>query len=677
MENTRSDNGAGRRIAWGILGTGRIATTLAKALAKSETGRLMAVGSRSLESAERFAAEQGAPRAYGSYEGLLADPEVEAVYIALPNHLHALWTIRCAEAGKHILCEKPLATNYGEAMSAVEAARRHDVFLMEAFMYRCHPQTAKLVELVRSKAIGDVRVIHVNFSFNMGDARPDDIRRQGAYAGGGITDVGCYCASMARLVAGAALGKPFVDPLDVKGSGHVNPSGEVDEWASALLRFPGDILATLTCGTQVGIDSTLRIWGSQGHIAVPNPWFPGEQGARIELHRAGQKEPEIITVDAGAHLYSIEADTVARHIAHRQAPPPCMTWNDSLGNMRTLDRWRRDFGLVFGNEKPEALTHTFAGRPLARRENHPMQYGRVQGLDKPVSRVVMGSMIYRDDDLPFASAMLDHFYTLGGNCLDTAYVYRTEGMLGRWINLRGIREQVVVLAKGAHTPYCDPENLTKQLYETLDRLQSDYVDIYLMHRDNPDVPVGEFVECMDEHRRAGRIRAYGGSNWSTPRIDEANAYARAHGLAGFSASSPNLALAVWNEPMWAGCVAASDPASRAWYTRTQMPLFAWSSQASGFVTGRFKPEDREDPALAAVVRTWFNEANFQRLERARDLAAQKGLTLTQVALAYVLNQPFPTFALIGPQTMEETNQSIAALGVSLTPKELRWLNLED
>ncbi|MHB1296714.1 MAG: aldo/keto reductase [Anaerolineae bacterium] len=666
-----------KRIAWGILGTGRIATTLAKGLATSETGYLLAVGSRSLESAERFGAEHGAARRYGSYAELVADPDVEVVYIALPNHLHALWTIRCAEAGKHILCEKSLATNYGEAMAAIEAARQHDVFLMEGFMYRCHPQTAKLVELLRAKTIGDVRVIHVNFSFDFGDARQDDIRRRGDWAGGGITDVGCYCASLARLVAGAALGKPFADPLEVKGSGHINPIGGVDEWASAVLRFPGDILATLTCGMQVSVDSTLRIWGTQGHIAVPNPWFPGEQGARIEVFHAGQKEPEVLTPNADAPLYTIEADTVARHIADRQAPPPCMTWADSLGNMKTLDRWRRDFGLVFGNEKPEALTQTFAGRPLARRPDHPMEYGQVEGLEKPVSRIVMGSMVYRDDDLPLACAMLDHYYTLGGNCLDTAYVYRTEGILGRWINLRGVRDQVVVLAKGAHTPYCDPESLTRQLHETLDRLQSDYVDIYLMHRDNPDVPVGEFVECMDAHRRAGRIRAYGGSNWSTARIDEANHYARAHGLAGFTASSPNLALAVWNEPMWAGCVSASDPASRAWYTHTQMPLFAWSSQASGFVTGRYQPEDRNDPALAAVVRTWFNEANFQRLERARQLAVQKGVGLTQIALAYVLNQSFPTFALIGPQTIEETNQSVAALGVRLTPEELRWLNLED
>ena len=210
-----SPNGQGK-LAWGILGTGGIARTFARALATSNTGALLAVGSRTADSAERFGAEFAIPRRYASYEALLADPDVQAVYISLPNHLHALWTIRCAEAGKHILCEKPLATNYGEAMTAVEAARQHDVFLMEAFMYRCHPQTARLVELLREKVIGDVRVIQAHFSFNMHGPRHENIRQQNAAAGGGIMDVGCYCASMARLVAGAALGQPFADPLQVK-----------------------------------------------------------------------------------------------------------------------------------------------------------------------------------------------------------------------------------------------------------------------------------------------------------------------------------------------------------------------------------------------------------------------------------------------------------------------------
>jgi predicted dehydrogenase len=261
----------GKKLRWGILGTGGIARNFAKALVTSKAGRLEAVGSRTTAQSAKFGDEFAVPRRYGSYEALLADADIDAVYISLPNHLHALWTLRVAEMGKHILCEKPLATNLGEAMTAVEAARYHDVFLMEAFMYRCHPQTARLVQLIREKAIGEVRVIQSAFSFNMRGPHYENIRQQNAAAGGGIMDVGCYCASMSRLIAGAALGKDFADLVQVKGAGHVGEGSRVDEWASATLRFPGDIVAEVSCGIQVNIDSTLRIWGSEGHIIMPNP----------------------------------------------------------------------------------------------------------------------------------------------------------------------------------------------------------------------------------------------------------------------------------------------------------------------------------------------------------------------------------------------------------------------
>jgi aryl-alcohol dehydrogenase-like predicted oxidoreductase len=491
-------------------------------------------------------------------------------------------------------------------------------------------------------------------------------------------DVGCYCASMARLVAGAALGQEVAEPLQVKGCGHLDPVNRVDEWATAALKFEGGIVANLTTGIQVAVDPALRIWGSEGHLVVPVPWFPAQGENTILVYRDGVPEPETVLVPADATAYSLEADTVARHIQQRQAPAPAMTWADSLGNIRTLDLWRREIGLTFDNEKEEALRTPVAGRKLARRQaTPPMQYGHVAGVDKPISRIVMGSMVFKQDELPLTCAMLDDFYARGGNCLDTAYVYGTEATVAKWLALRGVREEMVLIGKGAHTPECHPEGLTRQLHETLARLQTDYLDIYMMHRDNPAIPVGEFVECLNEHHRQGRMRAFGGSNWSIERLTEANEYARTHGLVGFGVSSPNLALAAWNEPMWKGCVAASDPASRAWYARAQTPLFAWSSQASGMLTGRFTWEDRTNPALATVARTWFNEANFQRLARAQELARRKGVTSTQIGLAWVLCQPFPVYALIGPRMIEETRTSVEALGVTLTAQELRWLNLEE
>jgi predicted dehydrogenase len=262
-----------KSLRWGILGAGNFAATFAKGIAASRTGTLVAIGSRSQETADAWGEEHGAPRRHGSYEALVADPEVDVVHISLPNHLHAQWTVECARAGKHILCEKPFTVNHAEAVATLDEVRRHDVFLMEAFMYRCHPQTARLKELVDAGTIGAVRLIQCNFCYNMGP-QYENIRMRGDVAGGGIMDVGCYTASMVRLLAGA-------EPETVTGVAHLGPVSGVDEQATAGLRFPGGMVASLTCGTQVGTDNELRVWGAEGSIRVPNPWFPGETGNRI------------------------------------------------------------------------------------------------------------------------------------------------------------------------------------------------------------------------------------------------------------------------------------------------------------------------------------------------------------------------------------------------------------
>ena len=330
---------------WGILGTGGIAHLFAQGLADSQTGRLVAVGSRTRDAAQTFGASYGveAAHCHAAYEDLLADPSVEGVYIALPNHLHAAWTIAAAEAGKHILCEKPLTVHQAEAARVIEAARRYDVFLMEAFMYRCHPQTARLTELLRQGVVGEVRLVECSFSYNMGP-RYDNIRLSNPAAGGGIMDVGCYPVSMARLIAGA-------EPVTVNGVAHIGAHSRVDEWAAAGLHFPGGMVATVACGTQVAVDQELRIWGAAGSIRVPNPWKPVAGPNHILVQKQGETEPQVIVVEGGAPLYAIEADTVAQHIGSRQAPFPCMTWPDSLGNMAALDAWRRSVGLVFDVER--------------------------------------------------------------------------------------------------------------------------------------------------------------------------------------------------------------------------------------------------------------------------------------------------------------------------------------
>ena len=668
------------KVNWGILGTGLIAGILAEGLQRSRTGTLVAVGSRHKDSAERFAARFGIPKAYSSYEALLKDPDVQTVYIALPNHLHCEWTIRSAEHGKHVLCEKPAAMNQGEAMAMIESARRRGVFFMEAFMYRCHPQTAKLVSLIREGAVGQVRFIRSTFTYDVGyDFQ--NIRLQNALGGGAIMDIGCYCVSMARLLAGAAIGQGLAEPEEVKALAHLGPRSKVDEWAAALLRFPGDILAALTCGSQVEVEPTLEVWGTEGFIRAANPWNPGIRGAdeEIVLSRKSDGGPRAITIPSPSPLYALEADVVGEHLAEGQAPH--MPWVDTIGNMKTLDAWRRDVKLVFEGERVEALAVPFSGRPLEVAPDHCMSYRRVEGVDKPVSRIVLGTVMVDLDRLPYSFALLDYFFEQGGNCLDTAWIYRQGGAekcVGVWIEKRGIREKLVVIGKGAAPiQYCTPAVVDAQLKESLERLRTDYVDIYLIHRDNPQIPVGEFVECLNEHYRAGRIRAFGGSNWTIKRIRQANAYAQAHGLHGFSASSPNLSLAVWNEPTWTDCISASDAASREWYRRTGMALFAWSSQAAGFFTGRYRENEREsNPVTREMARVWFNPGNFQRLQRARDLAALRGVTPNQVALAYVLCELPNAHALVGPETIEELRQSFEALALNLSAAERRWLNLE-
>jgi predicted dehydrogenase/aryl-alcohol dehydrogenase-like predicted oxidoreductase len=659
------------KLQWGIIGTGGIAHAFAEGLARSKTGTLVAVGSRRQESADKFGDEFQLPKRYGSYEALLADSEVEAVYISTPHPMHAEWAIKSAEAGKHILCEKPLALNHAEAMVVVEAARENDVFLMEAFMYRCHPQTARLVELVRSGVIGKVGVIQATFSFRA-HFDPEGRLFKHALGGGGILDVGCYCTSMARLIAGAATGRDFAEPLEVKGVGHIGES-RVDDYAIASLRFPGNILAQLATGVHLSQENGARIFGAEGSIFVPSPWIPGRepQPTTIIVHRSG-KAPEEVVVESDRPLYTIEADTVAEHINQRQASPPAMTWDDTLGNMRALDAWRAAIGLVYDMEKPEAGSFTTAGRPLAVRRENKMGYGKIAGLDKPVARLVMGTMAGRG--FPHVAAMLDGYFEQGGNAFDTAYIYgNSDAILGQWVKSRGVREKVVTIAKGAHSPNNRPEVLRPQLEESLERMQTDYADIHLAHRDNPEIPVSEWADAWNELLRAGLIRAYGGSNWSLERVEALNEYARSKGMVGMACVSNNFSLARMVAPVWAGCIASSDAESKAWLERTQMPMLAWSSQARGFFTERARPDDRSDEGL---VGSWYAEDNFRRQARAKELAAKRGIAPITIALAYVLCQPFPTFALIGPATLAEMGQSLAALEVELTPDELRWLNGE-
>lgn len=301
-----------------------------------------------------------------------------------------------------------------------------------------------------------------------------------------------------------------------------------------------------------------------------------------------------------------------------------------------------------------------------------MKYRHFAPLGRDLSVLVLGTTLYRTADADTTPELLDAWLELGGNVVDCGREYgESERVLGRWLSNRGCRDDVVVLTKGAHQDAdhrrVTPPDVTADLLESLSVLGVDAIDIYMLHRDDPSQPVGPLVEVLNEHRRPGWIGAFGGSNWSTERLDEAAAHARENGLEGFSCSSPALSLAQQSEPPWPDCVAADDAGSRAWYERTGMPLFAWSSQGAGFFAGVTGPD---------VVRVYGSDSNLERLRRAAELGRRIGRTANQVALAWVLQQPFPTYAIIGPRTVDELHGSVAALEIELTREEWRWLDLE-
>ncbi len=661
------------KLRWGILGPGSIAKKFAQALGQSNSGTLVAAGSRSQERADAFMKKFGGGRTYGDYDALLADPEVDAVYIATPHPSHACWAVRAARAGKHILCEKPIALNAAEAEAIQLEAQRAGVFLMEAFMYRAHPQTKKIVELVRNGTLGEIRMIEGAFCFDQG-AKPEGRHQANALGGGGILDLGCYPVSMARLVAGARSGKSFENPDTIKAVGHLDEETGVDTWTSALLQFSGDLVAVVTCGLRVSGDNLVKIRGTKGTLTVLAPWFCSGE---LHLQSTGAKEVEKIDAGISESVYLPEIDLVASSVAAGLQEADSMSWEDTLGNMTCLDAWRTEIGFQYDSEKPGGGCPTIDCLPLTTSKPTRMQYGELPGVRKKISRFLMGTAI--SGLTPDRMIRFDEFFRLGGNAFDTAWIYSAggksiaESCLGEWVTSRGVRDEVVLLVKGAHSPLCDPENLVSQLEESLERLQTDYADLYLMHRDNLEFPAGVFVETINQQMQEGRIHAYGFSNWSLDRFVEARDYARTHQLIEPVCLSNQLSLARMVKPLWPGCISFGDKELRKWLETNQVPLFAWSSQARGFFSFRSGEEKIDDPLLP---RCFFAEDNFERKRRVEQLSGRRGIPAVQLAGAWVFAQKFPTFALFGPRNLAELTENVESLAIKLSADEMAWLSLD-
>lgn len=341
-----------RKLNWGIISTGRIAQIFASQIQETSCGTSYAVASRNEKKAREFADKYGVNKYYGNYEALIEDPEVDAVYIGTPHPMHAEWAARAAEKGKHILCEKPLTLNYKEAEEVIDCAKMNNVVLMEAFHYRCHPQTRKILELIRNGVIGEVRMIQASFSFN-GDFPPTHRILNHDLGGGGILDVGCYVVSICRLLAGAARGQDFADPVKVKACGVIGDQSRVDEYAVASMKFPGDVLANISCGCQLTQENMTHIYGSKGRICVPSPFVVSLKGgtSEIQIRKDGSQEVEKVEVKTDKGLFAIQQEAFCEFVQKGKIDPPAMTNADSLGNMKTLDRWRKEIDMLYDMER--------------------------------------------------------------------------------------------------------------------------------------------------------------------------------------------------------------------------------------------------------------------------------------------------------------------------------------
>ncbi len=324
----------GGRLQWGIMGAGGISKKFA--LDAREHGiRIAAVASRDLAKAESFALEMGIPKAYGNYESILQDKNVNVIYIALPNHLHAEWSIKAAQSGKHILCEKPATMDSVELESVLHAVERAGVFFMEAFMYRLHPQWGLVQALIAEDRIGPIRSLHSSFCFDMG-FKPSNIRQVKAMGGGALLDIGCYCLSFSRSIMGC-------EPVSVEATATLSADSGVDDVTDADLIFPGEVHATFKCAIRYAEPNCAIITGTKGRIEVPAPWHPPKNAAEVRLHLE-EGEIEIYRAGDGIGPFAREALEVVEHVGNRQSPT--LTWQDSLHQVQALEKLRQSAGLI-------------------------------------------------------------------------------------------------------------------------------------------------------------------------------------------------------------------------------------------------------------------------------------------------------------------------------------------
>jgi predicted dehydrogenase len=314
---------------WGILGTSYISEVMAEAIHSSNTSELIAIGSRTMDSAKDFSNKFSVPKSYHGYEALLDDKEIDAVYIGLPNHLHKEWIIKSAQAGKHILCEKPFVISVSEAHEVITTIKKSNVFCMEALMYKSHPLTKKLQEIIHSNILGEIRLFNAIYTANIADLANKT-------AGGSIRNLGCYPVSLIRLLAQS-------EPIEIKAMGRMHPSNNTDNQASVILKFKNDALAVISVADNLEKFSQFEIHGTQANLKLStNPWFPDQENNKIIISRHDEETPYEINLMAEKPLYTYQIDLVNHYIGNSDIEYHNeMSLKDSLGNIVVVEAWHQ------------------------------------------------------------------------------------------------------------------------------------------------------------------------------------------------------------------------------------------------------------------------------------------------------------------------------------------------
>lgn len=311
-----------------------ISATMARAIQESSFSELRAVGSRSPETAKSFAMAHQIPVFYSDFQSVLDDPEVDVVYIGLPNHVHKEWVIRCAEAGKHILCEKPFATCIDDAAASLAAVEANGVFCMEALMYRCHPLISRLQDVMSKQVLGKIKLFTAVYT-------ADIVNLANPIAGGAILNLGCYPVSLIRLLAGVSLGRKIAEPVEIASIGRMHANHN-DTQAGLMMKFENESMAVVTTADDISMHASFEIIGTEGNLRFDtNPWLPEQRNNRFIIHQYKTGEAAEVNVTADLSLYAYQIDTVSCHILQGAKQCSSVSWQDTLGNMRVLDTWRR------------------------------------------------------------------------------------------------------------------------------------------------------------------------------------------------------------------------------------------------------------------------------------------------------------------------------------------------